>query len=478
MHEALAPHARRRRGRRRCSTLAPRVIDVRRRRQHRRRAIVPTARSATPCRTTAPSATRRGSSASSATRGPPDALLVMHSDGLASHWTLDALSRAAAAPSGAHRRRALSRLQPRPRRRDRGGRRGRRHEHAAAVAWRIARRARRRRRAAARAPDRRRCSASTPPTRRGIATAVSEIARNAFLYAGGGRVEFAIEGTPRAAGADDSRQRQRAAASPTSSDVLAGRYRSTTGMGLGIVGARRLMDDVRHRVDAGAARRSAMKKLLPARGAADRRSRARRAWRDAGGASARPARSTKSSSRTRSCCGRSTSCSARQDELERVNRELEDTNRGVVALYAELDERADHLRRADEVKTRFLSNMTHEFRTPVNSILALDEPARRAAASSARAEGRGLLHPQVGAAAVGAGQRPARPRQGRGRQDRGAAGAVRGRATCSARCAACCGRCWSTSRSSLVFEEPTALPPSAPTRARSRRSCATSSRTR
>ena len=61
----------------------------------------------------------------------------------------------------------------------------------------------------------------------------------------------------------------------------------------------------------------------------------------------------------------------RQEELARLNRELEDTNRGVVALYAELDERADHLRRADEVKTRFLSNMTHEFRTPLNSILAL-----------------------------------------------------------------------------------------------------------
>jgi signal transduction histidine kinase len=55
----------------------------------------------------------------------------------------------------------------------------------------------------------------------------------------------------------------------------------------------------------------------------------------------------------------------------RLNRELEDTNRGVVALYAELDEKADHLRRADELKSRFLSNMTHEFRTPVNSILAL-----------------------------------------------------------------------------------------------------------
>ena len=61
----------------------------------------------------------------------------------------------------------------------------------------------------------------------------------------------------------------------------------------------------------------------------------------------------------------------RQQELIRLNGELEDTNRGVVALYAELDEKAGHLRRADEMKSRFLSNMSHEFRTPLNAILAL-----------------------------------------------------------------------------------------------------------
>ena len=62
---------------------------------------------------------------------------------------------------------------------------------------------------------------------------------------------------------------------------------------------------------------------------------------------------------------------ARQIEMSQLNQELEDTNRGVVALYAELDEQAERLRKADELKSKFLSNMSHEFRSPLNSILAL-----------------------------------------------------------------------------------------------------------
>jgi len=41
----------------------------------------------------------------------------------------------------------------------------------------------------------------------------------------------------------------------------------------------------------------------------------------------------------------------------------------VLALYAEVDEKAQELRRASELKSSFLSNVSHELRTPLSSIL-------------------------------------------------------------------------------------------------------------
>lgn len=60
-----------------------------------------------------------------------------------------------------------------------------------------------------------------------------------------------------------------------------------------------------------------------------------------------------------------------RQELDVLRSELEETNRGVLALYAELDEQAAQLRQATELKSRFLAYMSHEFRTPVNSIRSL-----------------------------------------------------------------------------------------------------------
>lgn len=61
---------------------------------------------------------------------------------------------------------------------------------------------------------------------------------------------------------------------------------------------------------------------------------------------------------------------ARQ-QLVLLQEELDETNRGVLALYAELDNQAQQLRQATELKSRFLAYMSHEFRTPIASIRSL-----------------------------------------------------------------------------------------------------------
>ena len=58
-------------------------------------------------------------------------------------------------------------------------------------------------------------------------------------------------------------------------------------------------------------------------------------------------------------------------QIESLTYELAETNSGVVALYAELDDRAAQLREVSDLKSRFLSYMSHEFRTPLGSIRSM-----------------------------------------------------------------------------------------------------------
>jgi signal transduction histidine kinase len=60
-----------------------------------------------------------------------------------------------------------------------------------------------------------------------------------------------------------------------------------------------------------------------------------------------------------------------QSDLQFLEMELAETNKGVLALYAELDENAIQLREAADLKSRFLSYMSHEFRTPLASITSI-----------------------------------------------------------------------------------------------------------
>lgn len=60
-----------------------------------------------------------------------------------------------------------------------------------------------------------------------------------------------------------------------------------------------------------------------------------------------------------------------RDENAALRVELDETNQGVLALYGELDQQAEQLREVSELKSRFLSYMSHEFRTPLGSILSM-----------------------------------------------------------------------------------------------------------
>jgi anti-sigma regulatory factor (Ser/Thr protein kinase) len=97
-----------------------------------------------------------------------------------------------------------------------------------------------------------------------ITTAVSEIARNAFEYAGGGRIEFRLVG-------DKAPQtfvisvRDRGPGIANVQAILAGSHKSATGMGLGLLGARRLMDEFRVDTKTGEGTTVWLGKFLPTR---------------------------------------------------------------------------------------------------------------------------------------------------------------------------------------------------------------------
>lgn len=200
-----------------------------------------------------------------------------------------------------------------------------------------------------------------------VATAVSEIARNAFTYAGTGIAGFALDHvesdtwltvtiTDQGPGILDLER------------VLSGAYRSSTGMGLGIVGSRRLMDRFAIETEPGAGTRVTMAKRIPPLEASlvkgvDVASELLR--------QKPPDPFDEVRRQNRELLEALDGLRSRHEQVERLNSELNDTNRGIVALYAELEDRAKEVRQANEGRARFFASVGHELRTPINSIVAL-----------------------------------------------------------------------------------------------------------
>src|SRR6516165_2834117 len=74
-----------------------------------------------------------------------------------------------------------------------------------------------------------------------LATATSEMARNAFRYARNGEVQFILRLEPPQQ--MDILVSDSGPGISNLDDILDGRYKSETGMGMGIIGTRRLMDE-------------------------------------------------------------------------------------------------------------------------------------------------------------------------------------------------------------------------------------------
>jgi signal transduction histidine kinase len=202
-----------------------------------------------------------------------------------------------------------------------------------------------------------------------VATATSEIARNSVQYAGGGRVEFSVESGTMPAFV--IRFLERGPGIKDLQKIVAGEYISETGLGLGISGAKRLMDRFTVESLPGAGASTLMAKILPKRTVA-------LTPQELGKISAELAKKppegllTEIQQQNQELLSTLQELRESQAELAQMHsRELDETNRGVLALYAELDEGAKSLQRLSDLKSRFLSEMSHELRSPLNSIKGL-----------------------------------------------------------------------------------------------------------
>jgi signal transduction histidine kinase len=192
-----------------------------------------------------------------------------------------------------------------------------------------------------------------------IATAVSELARNAFVYASGGKVRFYV-------GSLGARQAlvvtidDEGAGIPALGRVLA------DGSAGGIPAARRLMD--RCDIDTGShGTHIVLAKAFPSQAPAL----------DAGGIdlalsrlAALPSNVALSEAhqQNRELTDALAALQAKQAELLEMSACLERTNRQVEALNVLLNEKASSLVSADRRKDEFLSTLSHELRGPLSAV--------------------------------------------------------------------------------------------------------------
>ncbi len=186
-----------------------------------------------------------------------------------------------------------------------------------------------------------------------LTTAVSELTRNIYEYARTGSITVSVVERDGQTGmeiiAEDN--------GPGIEDldkVLSGKFQSKTGLGRGISGSQRLMDDfvIASSPESGT-RVEAVK------------------WLDTDQRALKPIDQIRQLFFSSSESGAVEELQAQNKELVRVLGELTESRRDLEQANHELQSANEKLKQVDEMKSRFISTIAHEVRTPLNAIIGL-----------------------------------------------------------------------------------------------------------
>ena len=196
-----------------------------------------------------------------------------------------------------------------------------------------------------------------------ITTAVSELTRNIYEYARSGAITLsAAQSGPAAAGLHvTARDSGPGIDSHTVEAIMRGDFRSAHGLGVGLAGTRRLMDDFEiESGEDGAGTRVSVVKWLPPAEAAAVRARVEE-LREQFAGEADESALEELEQQNRDLVAVLGELEEQREELERLNRELAEKN-------TELEEANAKLHELAEMKEEFLALTTHDLRSPLTVI--------------------------------------------------------------------------------------------------------------